>query len=1332
MMEANTSRMVSLNGSNYHIWKGKMKDLLFVKNLHMPVFATQKPESKTEEEWEFEHQQVCGFIRQWVEDNVYNHIANESHARTMWEKIESLYASKSGNNKLYLLNMLMNLRYREGSSISDHLNEFQGVLDQLSGMGIKFEDEVQGLWLLNTLPDSWETFRISLTNSAPNGVVTMQLVKGGVLNEEVRRKTQGSSSHSEMLVTENRGRSQKKGTKGRGKSRSKSRSRYKNIECHYCHKTGHIQKYCFLWKKENKGKQEKKEHHNDRVSTATSDDLLIVDYENMINVVSDGSDWVIDSGASLHVTPRKEFFTSYTSGDYGVLKMGNDGLAKVIGMGDVWLETNVGMKFLLKDVKHAPDLRLNLISVRKLDDEGYVSTFGSSQWKLTKGNLVVARGKKTSSLYVMKSTISKGSVNAVESKEASELWHRRLGHISEKGLNCLAKKDVLSGLKNAELERCSHCMAGKQRRLSFKKHPPSRKLDFLELVHSDVCGPLKVKSFSGALYFVTFIDDYSRKLWAYALKTKNQVLEKFKEFQVLVERQTGKKLKCIRTDNGGEYCGPFDEYCKHQGIRHEKTPPKTPQLNGLAERMNRTLIERVRCMLTESKLPKCFWGEALLAAVHVINLSPTIALDTDVPDNVWFGKNVSYDHLRVFGCKAFVHVPKDERSKLDVKTKQCIFIGYGQDELGYRLYDPIGKKLLRSRDVVFVEDQTIEDIEKVEKAEPQHSSDLIDVDPVQPPHAQELAENHAQDHMQEDDHRDLDDQQMGDHLDAPTDDVVDDQHAVPTDPPVALRRSTRKTQPSRKYPSDEYVTLTDGGEPECYEEAMDSDQKQKWVDAMQDEMQSLYDNQTFELVKLPNGKRALQNRWIYRLKHEGNSASLRYKARLVVKGFRQKKSIDYDEIFSPVVKMSSIRTVLSLAAGLDLEIEQMDVKTAFLHGDLEEEIYMEQPEGFKAKGKEDYVCKLKKSLYGLKQAPRQWYKKFESVMGEQGYKKTTSDHCVFVKWFASDDFIILLLYVDDMLIIGQNASRIDRLKKQLGMSFAMKDLGPAKQILGIRIIRDRKERKLWLSQEKYIEAVLQRFQMEKAKAVSTPLATHFKLSCKQSPSNEEEKKDMERVPYASAVGSLMYAMVCTRPDLAHAVGSVCRFLSNPGREHWNAVKCIMRYLRGTSSLKLCFGNEKLFLVGYTDSDMAGDVDSRRSTSGYLITFGGGAVAWQSKLQKCVALSTTEAEFIAITEACKEMLWMKKFLQELSFTQEKYVLFCDSQSAIHLGKNSTFHSRSKHIDVRYHWIRDVLNDKLLELEKVHTDENGSDMMTKSLPRWKFEACCLIAGLAATST
>jgi hypothetical protein len=372
-----------------------------------------------------------------------------------------------------------------------------------------------------------------------------------------------------------------------------------------------------------------------------------------------------------------------------------------------------------------------------------------------------------------------------------------------------------------------------------------------------------------------------------------------------------------------------------------------------------------------------------------------------------------------------------------------------------------------------------------------------------------------------------------------------------------------------------------------------------------------------------------------------------------------------------MVKMSSIRVVLSFAAKMNLEIEQLDVKTTFLHGDLEEEIYMEQPEGFSAKGKEHLVCRLKKSLYGLKQAPRLWYKKFDSFMVDHGYDRTTSDHCVFVKKFSDGEFIILLLYVDDMLIVGRDTSKIDKLKEELSTSFSMKDLGSAKQILGMKISRDRKNGKLWLSQESYIEKLLDRFNMSKAKPVSSTLAGHLKLSSKQSPTSEKEKEEMKKVPYASAVGSLMYAMVCTRPDIAHAVGVVSRFLSNPGKEHWAAVKWILRYLRGTSRVCLYFGNGKQVLDGFTDADMAGDIDSRKSTSGYLITYSGGAVSWQSRLQKCVALSTTEAEYIAITEAAKELLWMKKFLQELGLQQERYVLYCDSQSAIHLSKNSTF-------------------------------------------------------------
>ncbi|KAJ4728518.1 Retrovirus-related Pol polyprotein from transposon TNT 1-94 [Melia azedarach] len=1086
---------------------------------------------------------------------------------------------------------------------------------------------------------------MSLSNSALDGIITMELAKNSVLNEEDRRKSQGSSQ-SDILVTEKRGRSKSRGPKNRDKSKSKT-NKFANVECYYCGLKGHIKKYCRQLKRDNKkdkGKEKKNDDSSDddRVATVTDDFLIMYD-DDVVNLMCHETSWVIDSGASIHATSRKEFFTSYTSGNFGDVKMGNNGLAKAIGMGDVRLETNNGTMLLLKNVKHIPDIRLNLISAGKLDDEGFSSNFSSGQWKLSKGSMTVARGKKYFSLYFMQAKIADNSINTVKNEDTIKLWHRRLGHMSEKGLIVLAKKNLLSGMKNESLNKCIHCLAGKQTRATFKTSPPSRKSD-----------------------------DHSRKLWVYTLKTKDQVLYVFKQFQASVERQTGKKLKCIRTDNGGEYSRPFDEYCRQLGIRHQKTPPKTPQLNGLVERMNRTLVERVRCLLSQAQLSISFWGEALNTVVHVLNRTPCVPLDFEVPDKVWF-------------------------------------------------YDPVQKKLVRSRYAIFIEDQTIQDIEKLKEEMPQYSDTLIDLDPVPP--------TQPTDEVQDGQHG------TGD-IDTHTQvEIDDDVHQLPTSEvssDISLRRSTRIRQSSTRYPTSEYVLLTDGGEPECYAEAVESEQRKEWIYAMQDKMKSLHENHIFELVKLPKDKRALKNKWVYRIKQEEYTSQSRYKAILVVKGFSQRKGVDFDEIFSPVVKMSSIRVVLGITASLDLEIEQMDVKTAFLHGDLDKKIYMEQPEGFKIKGKEDYVCKLKKSLYGLKQAPRQWYKKFETVMGEQGYRKTSSDHCVFIQKFSDDDFIILLLYVDDMLIVGRNAFRIDWLKKQLSKSFAMKDLGPAKQFLGIRIHRDRAAKKLCISQEHYIEKVLERFNMSNAKVVSTPLATHFRLSIKQSPTTDKEKKDMEKVPYASAVGSLMYAMVCTRPDIAHAVGVVSRFLSNPRREHWNAVKWIMRYLRGTSNFKLTFGSGKPLLVGYTDSDMAGDVDTRKSTTGYLMTLSGGAVAWQSRLQKCVALSTTEAEFIAATEACKELLWMKRFLQELNFKQQQYVVFCDNQSAIHLSKNSSFHAKSKHIDVRYHWLRDALNDNMFELEKIHTDHNASDMLTKTLPREKLEVCCSIAGLANPST
>ncbi|KAI5327124.1 hypothetical protein L3X38_026520 [Prunus dulcis] len=900
-----------------------------------------------------------------------------------------MYERKTAQNKASVIRRLVNLKYRDGRSVTEHLSDFQGLINLLTNMKMVLDDELQALVLLSSLPDSWDTLVVSLSNSAPQGVLTLDIVKDSMFNEEARRKEQGVVAESEALVSEYRGRPNNRKfhrrDKSKGRSRDGSRGRSKtrkDLECYHCGGIGHMKRGCRLFKREQDRGNEKSDAGH---TTATT---------------SDGNE-IVDSGASFHVTSRRDFFTSYTNGDFGNVRMGNDKLSKIVGRGDISLETNTSCHLVLKDVRHVPDMRLNLISTGLLDDEGYTNVFAEGKWKLSKNSLVLARGKKENTLYMAHAKVSNGYVNAL-AEDSIELWHKRLGHMSKKGLQILAQREALTGMKKCmPLKSCTHCLAGKQHRASFQHGHAQRKPNVLDVVYSDVCGPMTISTLGGARYFVTFIDDHSRKVWAYALRTKDQVYEVFKQFHASVERETSRIFKCIRTDNGGEYMGAFRNYCRSNGIRHERSVPKTPQHNGIAERMNRTIVERIRTMLSHAKLSKSFWGEALMTAIDLINLSPSAPLNGDVPNKLW---------------------------------------------------DPVARKIIRSRDVVFFEDQNIEDIRRGDKPNnPREYPANLDLVPSPLEHNDRRDEFNDTDDPASDPiiNEPVDDDMSDDYTtDGIVDDVADEGLEVQADEEPAAelqpRRSTRVRRPSCRYSPDDYVLLTDEGEPECYKEALTHDQQDKWLKAMHEEMQSLHENHTYDLVNLPKGRRALKNKWVYRLKTEENNSKPRFKARLVVKGFSQKKGIDFEEIFSPVVKMSSIRVVLGLAASLNLEIEQLDVKTAFLHGDLEEEIYMEQPEGFKVKGKEDLVCRLKKSLYGLKQAPRQWYKKFDSFMIEHRYRRTTSDHCVFVKRFDDGEFIILLLYVDDMLIVGQNSDKISKLKKELSKSFAMKDLGPAK------------------------------------------------------------------------------------------------------------------------------------------------------------------------------------------------------------------------------------------------------------------------------------------------
>eukprot|EP00253_Pinus_taeda_P023234 PITA_23234 len=366
----------------------------------------------------------------------------------------------------------------------------------------------------------------------------------------------------------------------------------------------------------------------------------------------------------------------------------------------------------------------------------------------------------------------------------------------------------------------------------------------------------------------------------------------------------------------------------------------------------------------------------------------------------------------------------------------------------------------------------------------------------------------------------------------------------------------------------------------------------------------------------------------------------------------------------------------------------MDVKTTFLHGDLEEEIYMKQPEGFAVKGKKELVSKLKKYLYGLKQSPRMWYQKFDTFIPGLGFTRSKADHCVYFK-LIGDHVIYLVLYVGDMLLVGNEKEIIQDLKTQLSSKFDMKDLGAANYILGREIKRDRAKRKLWLNQRKYVETILQRFNMQDSKPLKVPIPVGVRLSAEQCPKKQEEEEDMSRVPYASAVGSLMY-------------------------------------LRGTSDYGLCYQGRPgldrvLDIRGFVDADWAGDLDQRRSTSGYVFNLFGGAVSWMSKKQSVVALSTTEAEYMAATHASKEAVWLQRLWSSMGLVQGAIRIDCDSQSAIFLAKNPTYHSKTKHIDVQYHFVRDMIEDKKVLLVKVDTLKNTADALTKFVSSEKFSWC-----------
>ncbi|CAL8998022.1 unnamed protein product [Prunus brigantina] len=658
--------------------------------------------------------------------------------------------------------------------------------------------------------------------------------------------------------------------------------------------------------------------------------------------------------------------------------------------------------------------------------------------------------------------------------------------------------------------------------------------------------------------------------------------------------------------------------------------------NGVAERKNRTIVEMAKCMMIEKKIPLEFWAEAVNTAVYVQNRCPTKALDKKTPFEAYSGRKPGVKHLRVFGSLCYAHVPSHQRQKLDLASTRCIFLGYGSCEKGYRLYNIASEKMIISRDVIFnesvVSSQTQEEISEEEHAD---SAELAD--------------------------------------------------------PASGSQDVDHTPLKYKSIAEVYARCNLCiVEPETFEEAI---KDEAWQKAMETEIEMIEKNKTWELVDRPIDKLVIGVKWVYKTKLNLDGSIQKNKARLMAKGYAQKPGIDFNETFAPVARLDTIRTLVALAAQKDWKLFQLDVKSAFLNGVLNEEVYVDQPSGFVIKNREDKVYRLKKALYGLKQAPRAWYEEINSYFTKAGFQRSPSEATLYVKT-AESGIIIVSLYVDDIIYTGSSKALMMEFKTEMMLQYEMTDLGLLHHFLGLGVIQT--EAYIFLHQKKYAKTLLDKFGFKDCKAVATPLAMNEKLS------KEDGSEQADEGIYRQIVGSLLY-LTATRPDIMFAASLLARFMHGPTRKHMGTAKRVLRYIQGTTDYGIAYEKGKeARLIGYCDSDWSGSEDDMRSTSGYAFNLGSGA------------------EYVSAAEATAQAIWLRFVLSD--FGEEQVgatTILCDNTSAIAITKNPVHHHKTRHINRRFHFIRDALQNGEIDLLYCKTEEQTADIFTKALARDRFE-------------
>jgi len=1088
--------------------------------------------------------------------------------------------------------------------------------------------------------------------------------------------------------------------------------------------------------------------------------------------------WIVDSGASGHMTGDPALLTDIKPAPTVNIKLPNNEILQSNQIGKATLPEH---KTVLNSVRLVKGLTSNLISVSQLTNGGYKVLFDRNGCQILDQNEnSCVKATLHNNLYALLNNISPTSVTT---KQNFLTWHRRLAHCGRKPMIEIMKHNLIEGASwvNDDETKCEGCLLGKASRSPFTS-TTSRATTPLELVCTDLAGPITPISLGGGRYILNIIDAATNFVHVETLKTKDQATEKLHVWIAWAETTTTqRKLKAIRFDGGGEFNNKNNiQWLKNRGITIQKTQKASSASNGMVERAHRTIFNKVRAMLADTKLPKTLWGEAAVTAGKMHNLTPTSSNPSKTPFQEFIGRKPEAKHLRAFGCASYVHIQQPAGQKAAPRAMKGWFVGYSVTSSGWRVWIPENNRIVESRDVKFIEHEfpfttdnketivkddsiLIDSSEEIATEEPEtttsphHDSHEKTEEepsltsttpenqredfPITPPESTETVEPLK--HPPEKQEQTTQAPQL-----ATSDSKPTEKNLAPKKPSKQpkLQKQTTPThnynlRDRKKTPNKTVLVAEQQEVPSTYSEAIRCNDKDLWMRAMQEEIDGLEKMQVWTPHNSNEHPRTISCRWTYRIKPTNPPT---YKARLVARGFSQVEGIDYEETYSPVVSDTAVRVLLTIAATLDWELHQVDVVMAYPNAKLKEQIFIKPPPGFEEKYKS--TLRLNKALYGLKQSGREWWKLMDSTLQSVGLFPIQDDKCMYTNKNPNiNELVIALLHVDDLLISTKNKKNIDLIIPRLKTAFNLKEKCDEhiSGFLGIDILRDRTNKHIHLSQKHFIKELLQETNMTNCHPANTPLPSNYKP--------EEKSSQCETIlglPFRTVVGKLAWLASKTRPDLSFAVNSISRYVNNPTVTHCEAAKRIIRYIKGTQNYTLQLGCRDLPSLKEihlaVDADWAGDHNTRKSTEGYLINWGGSCIRWTTKMQQNISLSTAEAELGALIHGAQDAIWIRKIVEQITNTGSslhppehnnktsleyfgfqtkggiKIRISEDNKSVLHIIQNEDVKNRkTKHVDLAYKWLIQTIKTGDISAEWVPSQQQPADPLTKNTSKEKLQ-------------